>query len=65
MDKGNQFRAIDLDIARATKAATGTPRRVSADSPSMTKHEDEALAIHDKPAKKQSMFDKTMGYLGL
>lgn len=48
-----------------TKNVTGKPRIVPADTPEMTRHEDETLAIHTEPLKKQSLFDKTMGYLGL
>ena len=60
---------LDLGASRKIKAATGksVPVRASApDSPALTKHEDEAMALgNPTPAPKKSMFDKTMEYLGL
>lgn len=68
-------RVIDLSTFRATKTRTGEGLRVapsSPDSPSMTRHEDEALAIHNEPKKPRTLkndvkkaYTATTKFLGL
>ena len=57
----NQFdRVLDLDAARITKQRFGKAQRVShtPDSPELTKHENEAMALGNP---KKSRFQKVMG----
>lgn len=68
--KGRQFdNVLDLDASRKVKKATGkaVPIRKSStpDSPEMTKHENEAMALGNPETVKKSKFDKVMDYLGL
>ena len=65
--KEGQFdNTVDLGIARMTKKATGTPRKVPADKPDMLSHENFAMELGNSAKKpKKNLFDKTMEYLGL
>ena len=69
MLSNSEFKNVyDLGASRKVKEATGQGRGIrvtTPDSPEMTKHEDEALAIHKEPEKKKSAYDKAMEYLGL
>lgn len=61
---------LNLDASRKVKEKTGraVPIRMTSgeDSPEMTKHEDEAMALgNPEPEKKKSGYDKVMEYLGL
>lgn len=68
---GKQFDNVyDLAASRKVKKITGRGvpiRKISGpDSPSMIKHENEAMAMgNPAPAPKKSLFDRTMEYLGL
>lgn len=60
---------LDLDASRKVKAATGKAvairKAMTPDSPEMTKHEDEAIALTKPPVTKKSRMDKVWDYLGL
>lgn len=60
---------LDLDASRKVKQATGKAvsikKNMGADSPEMTKHEDEAMALTKPVPVKKSKFNKVMDYLGL
>ena len=62
-------RVIDLSATRRVKERTGQtvpiPLNRGKDSPEMTKHEDEAIAMSRPIEKRKSAFDKAMDYLGL
>jgi hypothetical protein len=64
-----QFKVYDFEAAKNMKRSTG--RAVAwqkdpvPDSPEMTQHEDEAMAIHDEPAKPDSKAVKAAKFLGL
>ena len=59
---------VSLDAARNIKKTTGQARAVRQNTPEsedFARHADQALAIHNQPAKKKSAYDKVMEYLGL
>ena len=60
---------LDLDASRKVKQATGKAvpirKNMTPDSPEMTKHENEAMALGNPETVKKSKFDKVMDYLGL
>jgi hypothetical protein len=59
-------RVVDLSTFRATKERTGTGLRTtpSPDSPNLTKHEDEALAIHKEPKKPRTLMGDARNVTG-
>lgn len=57
-----QFKVYDFNAAKMVKARTGRAAAIQVnntpDSPEMTKHEDEAMALGNPLPKKQSFGDK-------
>lgn len=64
-----QFKVYDFNAAKIVKNRTGRAAAIQVsrtpDSPEMTKHEDEAMAIHNKPAKPDSKLTKAAKLIGL
>jgi hypothetical protein len=60
-------RVIDFGAYKQSKERTGKGQRVSStpDSPELTKHEDEAMAVGNPTPKKKSTYSKVINYLGL
>lgn len=69
MLSNSQFKVLDFNAAKKVKARTGRAAAIQVsntpDNPALTKHEDEAMAIHDEPAKPESKITKAGKWLGL
>lgn len=65
----NTARVVDLEAYRNNRSIgeskARSQRRATYDSPELTKHEDEAMALGNSGAKRKSVFDRAMDYLGL
>lgn len=64
-----QFKVYDFNAAKIVKARTGRAAAVQVsrtpDNPALTKHEDEAMAIHNEPKKPDSKLTKAAKFIGL
>lgn len=64
-----QFKVYDFEAAKNMKNRTGRAvawqKDNKPDSPEMTQHEDEALAIHNEPKKPDSKLTKAAKFIGL
>jgi hypothetical protein len=64
-----QFKVYDFEAAKNMKKSTGRAVAWQKDNdeyhPDTKKHDDEALAIHDEPAKPDNMAVKAAKFIGL
>ena len=69
MLSNEEFKVYDFQAAKKVKERLGRtaaiPMSKTPDSPEMTKHEDEAMALANPVPKKESLYTKTMSFLGL